>query len=215
MKYYAVKKGRSTGIYTTWEECQQQIHGYSGAVFKSFTTEEAASLYLQEEEGKKEIDNSLPYAYIDGSFSSKNGCYGWGGFVEANKRRWIIQGKGNTPKYLPERNIAGELIGTLQVLFLCEKYDITEINVFYDYSGIENYVNGSWKPQTPLAKYYADTIDFWDGNIKLNFHSVKGHTGVMRNELADLLAKEAVGADIRKKDIPILNEFKEGGEVWK
>ena len=38
-KYYAVRKGRIPGIYRTWSECQKQVTGYPGAVFKGFVTE--------------------------------------------------------------------------------------------------------------------------------------------------------------------------------
>ena len=37
-KYYAVKKGKTTGIYRTWEECRTSVEGVSGAVYKSFKT---------------------------------------------------------------------------------------------------------------------------------------------------------------------------------
>jgi len=36
-KFYAVKIGKKPGIYTSWEECQKQVKGYSGSQFKSFT----------------------------------------------------------------------------------------------------------------------------------------------------------------------------------
>ena len=45
-KYYAVKRGRKPGIYTTWSDCQSQIHGFSGADYKSFSTREEAEAYL-------------------------------------------------------------------------------------------------------------------------------------------------------------------------
>lgn len=35
-KYYVVWKGRKTGIFTSWEECRQQVEGYPGAQFKFF-----------------------------------------------------------------------------------------------------------------------------------------------------------------------------------
>lgn len=37
-KYYAVIKGRQTGIFTSWSKCEEQVKGFSGAVFKSFST---------------------------------------------------------------------------------------------------------------------------------------------------------------------------------
>ena len=39
-KYYAVRKGRNTGIYRTWDECKSQVFQYAGAEYKSFTTEQ-------------------------------------------------------------------------------------------------------------------------------------------------------------------------------
>ena len=48
-KFYAVKKGRETGIFTTWEACKASVNGYSGAQYKSFSTPEEAEVYLKGE----------------------------------------------------------------------------------------------------------------------------------------------------------------------
>jgi ribonuclease HI len=50
-KYYAVLKGRKTGIFTSWEDCEEQITGFSGAIYKSFKTrgEAEAALGLTEQ----------------------------------------------------------------------------------------------------------------------------------------------------------------------
>jgi ribonuclease HI len=47
-KFYAVRKGRKPGIYTSWSEAQTQINGYSGAEYKSFTTRSAALQFIQQ-----------------------------------------------------------------------------------------------------------------------------------------------------------------------
>jgi len=46
-KYYAVLKGRKTGIFTNWQECEEQVKGFSGAVYKSFKTREEAEAALE------------------------------------------------------------------------------------------------------------------------------------------------------------------------
>lgn len=46
-KYYAVKKGKHPGIYNNWPECQREISGFSGAVYKSFPTLAEAQAWLQ------------------------------------------------------------------------------------------------------------------------------------------------------------------------
>ncbi len=49
-KYYAVRRGRVNNIiYTSWLECQAQVHQYPGAEYKSFAKYEQATTYLQAE----------------------------------------------------------------------------------------------------------------------------------------------------------------------
>ncbi len=38
-KFYAVKQGRKTGMFLTWDDCKKQVMGYPGAIYKSFGTE--------------------------------------------------------------------------------------------------------------------------------------------------------------------------------
>ena len=45
-KFYAVKEGRSTGVFASWAECKKQVDGYSGAKYKSFTSMQDATAYL-------------------------------------------------------------------------------------------------------------------------------------------------------------------------
>ena len=35
-KFYAVRQGRVPGVYTTWSDCEKQVKGYGGAIYKSF-----------------------------------------------------------------------------------------------------------------------------------------------------------------------------------
>ena len=46
-KFYAVKEGRIPGIYLNWEECKAQVNGYSGAVYKSFSSKSEAHSFME------------------------------------------------------------------------------------------------------------------------------------------------------------------------
>lgn len=46
-KYYAVFKGRKTGIFSTWQECEEQVTGFSGALYKSIKTRSEAEEALE------------------------------------------------------------------------------------------------------------------------------------------------------------------------
>ncbi|OXB65719.1 hypothetical protein ASZ78_011776 [Callipepla squamata] len=44
--FYAVRKGRQTGVYRTWAECQQQVNRFPSASFKKFATETEAWAFV-------------------------------------------------------------------------------------------------------------------------------------------------------------------------
>ncbi|KAL4307244.1 hypothetical protein AHAS_Ahas16G0258900 [Arachis hypogaea] len=45
--YYAVRKGKSPGIYTTWKECEQQVVGFRNNEYKGFRVFEEAQSWLR------------------------------------------------------------------------------------------------------------------------------------------------------------------------
>ena len=46
MAYYAVVRGRQIGIFTSWQECLEQVHRYPRACFKRFSTQQEAAEYI-------------------------------------------------------------------------------------------------------------------------------------------------------------------------
>lgn len=67
-KFYAVKKGRKTGIFTTWAECQKQVSGFPKAEFKSFISKQEADDWLKEIKSSNENrrKNYSVIVYTDG-----------------------------------------------------------------------------------------------------------------------------------------------------
>lgn len=55
-KWYVVTNGRKPGVYTTWAECEEQVKGYSNAIYHSYKSkEEAAKIYLSSRIGAQNI----------------------------------------------------------------------------------------------------------------------------------------------------------------
>ncbi len=44
-KYYVVKRGKQPGVYYNWPDCQKQVQGFAGAVFKGFVTRQEAEAW--------------------------------------------------------------------------------------------------------------------------------------------------------------------------
>ena len=45
-KFYAVRVGRTPGIYNTWDDCKANVHGFPGAIYKSFKNLEDAKTFI-------------------------------------------------------------------------------------------------------------------------------------------------------------------------
>lgn len=197
-EYYAVRKGWKTGIFRTWDECKRNTSGYSGAQFKGFATLEEAESFMNKGSTAK-FDESKPYAYIDGSFNANTGEFGFGGFLKENDHTHILQGV-NKNELSSMRNVAGEIAGAMAAVKKAEQLHLKELQIFYDYQGIESWANGDWKANLDGTQEYANFMQSKDRTVKVYFHKVKGHTGVEGNEIADALAKEIVGINLSKKE---------------
>lgn len=78
MPYYAVAKGRSAGVYSSWSDCENQVKGYSGAQFKKFDTAADARAFVQGGSGYGSSSNS--YASSSGSYSYSSYSHSGRGF---------------------------------------------------------------------------------------------------------------------------------------
>ena len=205
MKYYAVRKGFKTGIFTTWAECQSYVHGFSNAEFKSFSSESEAKKYLNndvtsyhEESPKKDSTAILKnIAYVDGSFDEHSKTYGFGGFIifEENGKKCVrvVQGSGNNPEMSKMRNVAGEISGAMRIVEEAVCLGLEEITLYYDYAGIENWVTGVWSCNKYETNQYASFMRESSKQIRIHFHKVAGHSGDTGNEIVDTIAKEQSG----------------------
>ena len=193
-KFYAVKKGKKTGIFSTWDECKEQVTGFKGAVYKSFKTLSEAEAFLEKSEEKieniEEVDGV--YAYIDGSFDRINGIYGSGVVIVDGDKRHEYKHAGNREDYAQLHNVAGELEAAKFVMWYAVDKKIKEITLFYDYQGIEAWAVGDWKANLPYTQDYVKFYNKVKTAVKVNFVKVKAHTGIELNEIVDKLAKEAI-----------------------
>ena len=199
-KFYAVKKGKKTGIFSTWDECKEQVTGFKGAVYKSFKTLSEAEAFLERNEEKieniEEVDGV--YAYIDGSFDRINGIYGSGVVIVDGDKKHEYKHAGNREDYAQLHNVAGELEAAKFVMWYAVDKKIKEITLFYDYQGIEAWAVGDWQANLPYTQDYVKFYNKVKSVVKVNFVKVKAHTGVELNEVVDKLAKDAI-AEFKKE----------------
>lgn len=215
VKFYAVKVGLVPGVYGSWAECEPLVHNFPGAKYKSFSTEEEALAFLEDspadvstEKGavkKKKVaretgeeDFVIPedtlVAFVDGSYDAQSKRYGFGCVLLTAEG--VIQtenGVGDHPEATSARNVAGELQGTLVALKRAEALGYKKLLICHDYTGIAAWFRGEWRANTFVSKQYVAAAEAYRGVLEVSFQKIAAHTGVTYNEMADRLAKSALG----------------------
>lgn len=192
-KYYAVRKGMKTGIFLTWEECRASVSGYSGAEYKSFPTEEQAKEYLGDLAREHEEDEDYVPVYVDGSYNSATKEFSYGMVVLLEGEALTFYQKYEDRELSSMRNVAGEIKGAEAAMRYAMEKEIPRIAIYHDYEGIAKWCLGLWKTNKEGTRAYKAFYEEACKKIKIKFVKVTGHSGDRYNDMADKLAKEALG----------------------
>lgn len=138
-KYYVVWKGRRTGIFTSWAECEKQVKGFVGAQYKAFESEhEADAAYLANYDGYKgkastsgkwklaSIQPLLPSMCVDAACSGSPGKLEYRG-VTTESGKEIFR----TGPYADGTNNVGEFLAIVHALTWQAKHNM-HIPVYSD-----------------------------------------------------------------------------------
>lgn len=217
-KFYAVAKGRKTGVFKTWKECEESVKNFKGASYKSFTSLQEANNFInsfskQEDEiddfssdkevkqlVRKDLANNIVSIFVDGSYDKYKKKIGFGILIinGLDKKDWIAISKPISPnnyqKYKDHNNVTGEIFGTIEAIALCLNSKIKKIKIYFDYEGIKKWATNEWNAKTPISIMYSKFMSELKANtdMEVHFQKVKAHSNVEYNEIADLLAKKSI-----------------------
>ena len=204
-KYYAVRRGHKTGIYTEWfgpAGAQNQIKGFSGAIYKGFPTLAEATSFM-EQTADLPLDalverKACVVIYTDGGAVGNPGPGGYGVVIlppQADKTE--LSGgyrlTTNNRMELMAAIIALEhLDDTLPIVLHSDsRYMVDAINKKWALS----WKKRGWKKSDGAP---AKNPDLWERLLnrlevlQVTFRWVKGHAGLEWNERCDQLAGQAM-----------------------
>ena len=180
-KIYAIKKGKKTGIFYSWPECQANILGYSGAEYKSFTNEKDAIAYLGGFVEEKPTSNVIQCkkdrecnVYVMGSYDNNTKIGGFGIRIETvkTKQDYYIgvlaqEEKGSV--------IYSELVGSLVALQLAKQLGYKVIRLYANNEGIVKWAEHVWMPKDKLKIKFCDYCDILqkDKNNTVSFFTLE------------------------------------------
>ena len=192
MKYYAVKNGRKKGIFLTWEDCKEQVDGFDGAEYKSFTNIQDAEAYLVDKQ-EEHLNVEGPIAYVDGSFKEETNEYSFGVVLLVDGKEYYFKKSFPSDELSSMRNVAGEIKGAGFIILYCLNRGVNKLTIYHDYEGISKWYQNEWKANLFGTKKYQEFANEVKDQIDVTFVKVKSHSNNHYNDLADKLAKEALG----------------------
>ena len=207
-KFYAVRKGRHTGIFNSWDECKSLVTGYKDAKFQSFSTIAEAQRFLQP---MRSITSSSPKIMKSLSSDSEFGalkvftdgsCMG-NGTAKAKAGIGIYFGP-NDNRNLSEplegvaTNNRAELMALIRALeIIGPEKAVVYTDSTYSIKGITQWIKrwklNGWKTSTGTSVINQDLWIRFDKVYKSEFvdiQYIKAHVGHHGNEMADMLARQ-------------------------
>ena len=204
-KYYAVRKGHKTGLFTQWfgpEGAQSHIKGYPGAEFKGFASREEAEHYLSaqpvEKTDHRQEKDHLIRVFTDGGAVGNPGPGGYGVVILMPDGERLEFGGG----FRWTTNNRMELMGGIMALEALNpgipitlssdsRYMVDAVNKGW----VHAWRRRGWKKANGQP---ALNVDLWRRlltqleakNVELRW--VKGHAGDTWNERCDQLVHEAI-----------------------
>ena len=215
--YYSVFKGFNKGIYKSWKECEKEVKGYKGAIYKKFKLENDAILFLNNGLEKKEESNIMKVytdrscinngikkeetniikVYTDGSCinNGKEGSVGGIGIFFGNNDKRNVSRKLNLERVTNNVAELSALVEALDIL----KNESRDVIIYTDskycilcctsYGDKQRLKD--WSDDIPNKDLVMEVYNKYreKENIKLEY--VMGHSNIYENEMADKLAREA------------------------
>lgn len=192
MFYYAVRIGKTPGIYTSWDECKAQVEGVPDAKYRKFSNLEEAVAYVAD-------TTPLVSLYTGGVCSCNSGPGGYGYAVVVNDTV-SLKGSGGL---LSTTNHQMELIAVIEGLkVIPPNYsvlvysDSTYVVSGFDESWIWSRTRRNWVKNAsglvPNRELWEELFYLLSSRPSVRFVCTKAPTDNKHNCLCDRLAVKAM-----------------------
>lgn len=138
-------------------------------------------------------DVKTAVAYVDGSYNPEDKRFSYGIVFFTGSEELHFSRAFSHAELAEMRNVAGEIIGAGEAMKRAREMGIGRLTIYHDYEGVAKWCTGQWKAKKKWTQKYKAFYDEVSRDVEIKFIKVKGHSGDEYNEMADALAKEALG----------------------
>ena len=162
--YYAVRRGKVPGVYTSWEECQKQLKGFKGNCYKGFFTQEEAENFLIDKQPKF----CEAVAYTSGGYNIYTDHYGWCGILVFQDKKYTVKGTSNDER-VKSWSFAGKVKAVEETINKAISLGIKSLKIFQDLHLLVNLALKLNRPKLDSSREFVKFIDSKSKLIDLEF----------------------------------------------
>ena len=226
-KYYAVRVGHTPGVYTNFEEYRNQIADFIGYEARTFTNDQEAHDFVagklteterreQEYRDMRAIEKPLNEeeqmdwnlrcqasqtvaAYVDGSYDPDYNKCGYGVAITTGDGREIfLYGTNKEAAKTGLRNVASEFCGCVSAIEWAAQRKAKKLIVVSDCASvIQANTDGTRSRNEFVRKCVKVCEDAKAQGMEIEFQKIAGHVGNPYGDMADALARYALGKEIK------------------
>lgn len=226
-RYYAVRVGRAPGVYTDVEEYRKQVDGFPNSVSMRFRSPKVAEAFVLGKTSKKEkvkteskdltpdkvfaatsrakqIEKRMRpsknvVAYIDGSYDEATLKYSYAAvIVKGNGEELLLCGIGQESQASPVGSIISELAASASVMDWAKSNKIKAATIVYDCAAIVDAIKKDIRWPRPAERKYRKIYHSVSEKAEIEFRKIQGHSGNRYHDIADALARQTLGLEIKE-----------------
>jgi len=165
-KFYAVKKGRNTGVFTDWLEVEPLILRFKGAIYKAFSTREQAEAYLKESSNNDEpmdlFHRPMHQVFIFGGYEPIDKSIFYGTLIINREQENVFTFANVITDQPTTTPFMGEIFAIKEAMKWLDKNGVRETMIHYSYEGIKQWATGGWEAKVDVA---IDYVNFMKSNL--------------------------------------------------
>ena len=173
------------------------LNGGTGMSAKEFMESQGSSVDSRQNSGvageQPQVDEHTAVAYVDGSYDKVSGDFSYGMVILYQGEEQTFCERLHDEELALMHNVAGEIKGAEAAMRYALTEGYSKLIIYHDYEGIAKWCNGAWKANKEGTKAYKAYYESVCDKIAIEFVKVKGHSNDKYNDMADALAKKALG----------------------
>jgi viroplasmin and RNaseH domain-containing protein len=201
-KFYAVRKGRKTGVFTDWSEVKTFIDRFPKAEYKSFLSEREALDYLNQSASdthdfiSQEVKNHELYVF--GGYEPLEKTSFYSVLIINRSKEILFQMAHHQQEQSHIPGFHAELLAIIKGLEWIQNNHINNVNIHYNYEGVQKWATKDWEAKQQISQWYVKELSAFS-MLKVHWQNKDDVFNLNWSDMAREIAQNELTTYIQEK----------------